>query len=216
MKATFRALAVAAAMALPMSMQAQSPIDPTVQVNITSGPRLITVTTGGTYNNRTGGGFLANFVVNFSTTATATLNNWLVWCIDPFRSTAIPSSNVYALYSLSDFALTNFGSGSNNPDQADMNAIASQTTLLEDSWGTLDDSQKQAAQNTIWTRFDTVNGMGGDEAFDGSDWYVLWNGQNQSFLTRIPERSIVPEPSAIAMVGFGLVSLMAVRRRRSA
>ena len=219
MKATFRAIAVAAAMVLPMSLQAQ--IDNSVQVNITSGPHQnVTITNAASpYNGLTGGGFFANFVVEFSPTASATLNNWLVWCIDPFRPTGVPSSNVYELYDLAGFVAANFNTGSsvvNNPDAADMNAIASQTANLEDNWATLTDGDRQTAQEIIWSRFDQPTATGGNESFNGADWYVLWNGQTQSFLTRIPERMIVPEPSAIAMVGFGLVSLVAVRRRRSA
>lgn len=210
MKALFRAVTVAAAMALPMSLQAQ--IDPSVSVNLTSHPRQTTGT--GYAANLLGGGFLANFTVDFPQGAQS-LTNHLVWCIDWTRGVPVPGTTNFQLWSLADFANTTFGANGNDPDINDMQAIASQAALLEDDWFVLNATQRQNAQGIIWDRFSQANATGGNESFNGSSWYVLWNGQNQTLITRIPPPVIVPEPAALALLGAGFVGLLAVRRRRA-
>lgn len=212
MKALIRAASVAA-LALPLALQAQAPFDPTVMVNVTSHARPTTGT--GYASNLVGGGFLANFTVNFSASSSATLVNHLVWCIDWTRGINVPISTNYQAFTLAGFANTNLGANGNDPDILDMRAIASQAADLEDNWVGAQNAFSQNAQGVIWNRFTQIGGTGGNESFVGADWYVLWNGQTQTFITRIPEGAIVPEPATFALLGAGFVGLLAVRRRRA-
>jgi hypothetical protein len=214
MKALFKTLTVAAVMALPVSAQAQAPIDPTVQVTINSFP-FQTLGTG--YSTLRGGGFRSDFTVNFPS-ATRSFTDWLVWCIDPTRSTSVGSSHNYALYTLVDFDLSGFGTASNDPTLAHLNEIASNTQDLEDNWGALSVNDRKLRQGQSWDRFtgNNFSPYNGNPSFDGSEWYVLYNGRNQTFLTRIPQPFTVPEPASMALMGFGIVGLAMVRRRRNA
>jgi hypothetical protein len=71
----------------------------------------------------------------------------------------------------------------------------------------------------MWSWFDGYTNYGGNAnlgpilqgnlSFDVTEYYVLWNGNNQTFLTRIPEPSV----SLLLLAGVGVMVLM-VRRRR--
>jgi hypothetical protein len=216
MKLSLKALAFAAVAALPAAVSAQTPVDATVQVTINAFPLQ---TTGMGYpTSLRGGGFEATFAVDFAS-GTRSFSEYLVWCIDPTRGTSVGSVSTYQLWSLADFAATTLGTVSNDPNAGDMNEIASIVADLEDNWNapTMTADARRFRQGQVWDRFtgNNFSNYNGDRSFDASNWYVLYNGERQTFLTRIPEPSQVPEPSSLAMIGLGLAGLVAVRRRRT-
>ena len=212
MKPFAKTLAMAALLALPATAQAQ--IDNTVTVSINSFPR---PTQGTGWGGLTGGGFEADFAVDFAG-GTRTFSDYLVWCIDPSRSTWVGATANYQLWSLADFAASSLGTFYNDPNAGDMNEIASIINDLEDNWGALSVADRKDRQGQAWDRFSGKNfsPYNGDRNFDGSSWYVLYSGTRQTFLTRIPEPSQVPEPASLALIGAGLGGLMVVRRRQQA
>jgi hypothetical protein len=177
------------------------PSTATVTVNITAHPF---ITAGTNYNVGDGGGFRSNFVVDFSATETATLNDWLVWCIDPTRSVGIPSTNNYQLFSLAGFAASGNTTSGHVATVPQLTQIAFYTSELEDDWGSLTATDRANRQGGTWDQFTNTNTSGynvaAPMAFDASNWYVLRNGQTQTLLTRIPAPNIVPEPSTIALM----------------
>lgn len=216
MKGLMKSLAAAAIIAMPLSAGAQA-IDPLVSLNITSHPRSTSGT--GYAGSGNGGGFFANFTVQFPTN-TATFNQYLVWCIDPTRLIGVPSTTDYGLWSLSGFVADGLGDANGStPDLAAMNSIASIAFDLEDNWPVgAPNTFTRNRQGGIWDAFteQSLSGYTGNSSFDGSEWYVLYNGQSQTFITRIPDRFVVPEPASMALIGLGFVGLVAVRRRRNA
>jgi hypothetical protein len=214
MKLSIKALAFAAVAVLPSALSAQAPVDPTVAVTINSFPR----STGGMGypSSLVGGGFAATFSVDFAG-GTSTFTDYLVWCIDVTRATSVGSTSTYQLYTVADFAETTFGTLTNDPNLGDMQEISSIVADLEDNWGTLDNTARRMRQGQVWDRFagNNFSPYAGDREFDATGWYVLYNGQRQTFLTRLPEPSQVPEPTSMALMGFGIVGLALVRRRRT-
>ncbi len=216
MKRFFGALAAAAFMIAPITAQAQLPVDPTVSVTITSNP----FATSGTGYNNNGGGYLANFSVNFpSPVGDRTFTDYLIWCIDAGRGVTLNVPTNFALYTLTDFAATAFGSANgHNPDLGDMTRLASLQAQLYEGWDN-PAIDRWNYQGSIWSEFDGYteynnnNALGaiiaGDPNFDVSEYYVLWNGTNQTFLTKISE----PSSALLAFAGMGAF-LVAVRRRR--
>lgn len=215
MNKVLKVIAGAMVMAAPLAAEAQSPLDPSVLVNITGQPF---ATTGIGYGT-SGGGFSANFTVDFAT-GPKTFNDYLIWCIDASRLVGVPGGPYnFALYTLKDFALTNFGSANgHDPDLADMRRIASLQSQLETNWPT----DRRLLQGSIWSWFDgyTTYGndplrptiMQGDPTFNTQNYYVLWNGVNQTFLVQIPEPS---QTLLLLVAGLGAVAVV-VRRRNVA
>jgi len=216
MKRFLGALAAVAMVAAPITVQAQLPVDATVSVTITSQP----FATGGTGYTNSGGGYLANFAVNFPLpTGDRTFTDYLIWCIDAGRGVTLNQPTSYALYTLTDFAATAFGSANgHDPDQADMTRLASLQSALYEGWNN-PAIDRADYQGSIWSEFDGYtdynnnNALGaiiaGDPNFNVSEYYVLWNGRNQTFLTKISE----PSSALLAFAGMGAF-LVAVRRRR--
>ncbi|MBX9855546.1 MAG: hypothetical protein K2Y26_08465 [Gemmatimonadaceae bacterium] len=218
MKRFFGALAGAAMMMAPVAAQAQLPIDPEVIVTVKNNPPY---GTGGTGYEGGGGGYLANFTVNFpAPTGDRTFTDYLIWCIDGGRGIGFNEPTTFELYKFSDFAL-NLDLKSVNghhPDLGDLNKIASLQAALLAGW---DDPNvnRENYQGSIWSEFDGYSTYGGNNAlgniiagdpfFDTSEYYVLWNGQSQTFLTRISE----PSSALLAFAGMGAF-LVAGRRRR--
>ncbi|MBL0937505.1 MAG: hypothetical protein IBJ03_01340 [Gemmatimonadaceae bacterium] len=218
MKRFFGALAGAAMMLAPMTMQAQAPIDPTVSLTITSNP----YGTGATGYSGGGGGYLANFAVDFpSPVGTRTFTDYLVWCIDGGRGIGFNEPTNFQIYTVADFAanLALKATTGHHPDQGDMNRIASLQAALYAAWA-LPGTNHANYQGSIWSEFDGFTGynnnsapniIAGDSYFDTTEYYVLWNGDNQTFLTKISE----PSSAVLAFAGMGAL-LVAVRRRRQA
>ncbi|WP_291156046.1 hypothetical protein [Gemmatimonas sp. UBA7669] len=217
MKRFFGALAAAAVMAAPITVQAQAPVDPTVSVVITDN----IFPTGGTGYAQNGGGYSANFTVNFpAPVGDRTFTDYLIWCIDAGRGVTLNQPTNFALYTLADFAATNLGSANgHNPDLADMTRLASLQAALAAGWNNPGINQADY-QGSIWSEFDGYANYGndanlgsiiaGDPYFNVSEYYVLWNGTNQTFLTKISE----PSSALLAFAGMGAF-LVAVRRRRA-
>lgn len=207
MKTLFKSLAVAAMMLAPVAAEAQIG---SVDLRVATRPFAV----------GSGGGFGTTNVV-FTPTAGAPINlaNWLVWCIDDTRNVTVPANYTYSVYTVAGFAATNFGGGAYNASLADMQRITSLTedfqnaTVSGAAWAAL--PNKQARQNAIWDTFDGTGSALGDPTFSSSNWYILWNGKDQTFATRIPDPNIVvPEPSTYAMMAMGLVGLAGFARRR--
>lgn len=217
MKRFFGALAAAAVMAAPITAQAQLPIDPEVWVTVTDNPFKTTATGYGTQN---GGGYTANFEVNFpAPVGDRTFTDYLIWCIDAGRGIGFNEPTKFAIYSLADFAAKDFGStNGHDPDLGDMTRLASLQAALFAGWNN-PAVNRADYQGSIWSEFDGYANYGndaglgaiisGDEYFDITEYYVLWNGDNQTFLTKISE----PSSALLAIAGMGAF-LVAVRRRR--
>lgn len=215
MKRFFGALAGAAMMMAPVAAQAQ--VDSDVSVVITNN----IYPSGGYGYGGNGGGYLANFTVQFpAPTGERTFTDYLIWCIDAGRGVNVNQPTNFALYTLADFAATNFGSiNGHNPDLADMTRLASLTSAIANGYEGMTDDERWAHQGSIWSEFDGYANYGnkaelgailaGDPNFDVSQYYVLWNGENQTFLTKISE----PSSALLAFAGMGAF-LVAVRRRR--
>lgn len=221
MKQLLKMVVGAVALALPATTQAQMPVDPSVVVNIAATPA--TFQTGGRGYGGDGGGFFANFTVNFpAPTGPVTFNNYLIWCIDAGRSVTLPGTYTYALYRAVDFANSTTLLSTNNydPSVTDMQRIASLQSQLETA--TIPSLNAFDIQGSIWSIFDGYTTYGGNPNnaaiiagnpnFSISNYYVLWNGSNQSFLVEIPEPS---SALLLAIAGMG-IALLVVRRRNMA
>jgi len=205
MKNIFKTLAFSAALALPsVGTAQQAPIDMDVQVNLQSHP----------LNTRNGGGFLANFTIDFPA-GPKTYSDWLVWCIDPNREVSVPGSYSYSAYTATNFAASDLGSvNNNNITFAQMRSIISLVTTLETGWNGFSAGQRDDLQTQIWSTFRGETApIVGNENVSMSDWVVLFgNNNNQTLLTRVPE----PSDLGLLLIGFSGLAFMAVARRRRA
>ena len=194
-------------------------MDASVAVNILSDP----YATGGTGYGGSGGGFIANFSVDFPAPVGAqNFSEYLIWCIDAGRGVNLPSTVNYQLYTLADFAApgTRGSVTGHNPDLGDMSRIASLQSALFGGWSG-NAATRNDMQGAIWSWFDGYTTYGGSNAqpailagdpyFNVSEYYVLWNGENQTFLTKIPE----PSSTLLAFAGLGALLIVSRRRRIS-
>lgn len=215
MKLAFKTLAAIVALALPATSQAQ--IDLNVEVKLLAQP----YATGGTNygSSGQGGGFLANFDIDYpAPTGTISFTNYLIWCIDPGRLVATPPSGPYnySAYTALDFANSPLGAANSySPTVADMQRIVWLVDDLYTNWGSYSDSQKRDRQGSIWALFsgettpiDLANI--GEASLD--NWVVLYNGQNQTFITRVSE----PDGALLVLAAVSSLGVVTFMRRRRA
>jgi hypothetical protein len=213
MKHLIKTLLAAAVLAAPVAVQAQSPIDTDVPLSIESHP----FKTRGTGFPAAGfgGGFIADFTIDFATNPSAKFNDFLVWCIDPNRLISVPGGPYkYSAYTAMSFANTNFGGANGyNVTVGDMKKIVGLVADLNTNWASYTVQQREDRQGSIWSIFRgqapvLANTVGGDL----SGWLVLYNGQNQTFVSYVPE----PADIALLVTAMGGLALMLVARRRRA
>jgi len=210
MKHILKSLAAAALLAVPSVSQAQ--IDNSVLVNILSHP----FQTGGTGFSGNGGGFKATFTIDFGTSA-KTFTDYLIWCIDSDRRASAPGSYTFAAYTAADFAMnTTFGGGNGHDvTESEMGKIVHLVDDLTLNWTSYTAGQRERRQGSVWSLFrggPTVASLGVIPEASLDQWAVLWNGQDQTFLTYVPE----PSSAALLLSGLGgMVMLVAMRRRRA-
>lgn len=215
MKMLLKAAVGLLAVTAPLTAKAQPALDPSVSVFFTG---VGNQTTGGTGYGGLGGGFAANFSVDFPD-GPRNFQQFLVWCIDAGRGFTPPGPINYSLFTLKNFAANNFGSKATNhdPDLQDMTRIASLQNQLTTATTS---AQRMDIQGSIWSWFDGFTTYGGaanagtilqgNPNFATHDYYVLWNGQTQTFLVQIPE----PGTSSLLMLAAMGAALLVVRRRR--
>lgn len=214
MKNMLKAIAIAATLAVPAVSSAQA-FDPSVTLQINT-QHLPTPGTGfGGSGN--GGGFLANFSLDFPTQAVpATFNNYLIWCIDVTRAVDVPGTYEYQAWTAQAFANSTLGSGKpNNLTVEEMRAVVSMVSILQTSWDSFDADLRADYQGGIWAAFrGELGNIPGTVAYDANasldDWVVLYNGENQTFLTYVPE----PSETALLLIGIAGMAFLVMKRRR--
>ncbi len=214
MKNVLKVIAGAVLLAGPMVADAQVALDPVVSVSIAKDSPF---KSGGRGYGTSGGGLFANFTVDFPD-GPRTFSDYLIWCIDAGRGVSLPGTYNFQLFTLKDFALTNFGSidTGHDPDLADMRRIASLNAQMVNDFPV----NRNLYQGSIWSIFDGYTTYGnqpslgtilpGNPNFASHDYYVLWNGAQQTFLVQIPE----PSTTGLLLLA-GLGAMLAVVRRRN-
>lgn len=214
MKNMLKAIAIAATLAVPAVSSAQA-FDPSVTLQINS-QHLPTPGTGfDGFGN--GGGFKANFSLDFPTQAIpATFSDYLVWCIDVTRAVDVPGTYEYEAWTAEAFANSTLGSGKpNNLSIEEMRAVVSMVSILQTSWFSFSESQRADYQGGIWAAFrgelpNIPAGVVYDANASLDDWVVLYNGENQTFLTYVPE----PSETALLLIGIAGMAFLVMKRRR--
>ena len=216
MKKMMKVVVGAFALAMPIASNAQ--LATATGVSVAFAANKNTYRTGATGYGGTGGGYFASFTVNLGG-GPQTFSEYLLWCIDPDRSVSTGSTYTYSVYTLSDFAASALGN--KNPyhdvDLGDMKSIASLYSAASSNWGSLTTQQKKNYQGSIWSEFEgytTYNNVGapilaGNRSFNSRDFYVFYNGRNQTFITYISE------PSSVVLLLAGMAGLMVAVRRRN-
>ena len=168
-------------------------------------------------HGRTGGAWYTNIS---STDESVSLSNAIVYCIDNTRYfTLAPGSNyTYGLYTFSDFLATaNTVSpwAPNKLTMSNLNAMADLAGgyILDDASSSAR-SFNTANQVSIWNISNNAAEPANPPG-DFSNWAVLYNGKNQTFLVQTQPKFQTPEPATFALLASGLVGLVAVGRKRN-
>lgn len=194
-----RALSAATVLLLSVSTaQAQLAVP---QFKITGHPIVTGPITG--YGNGTGGAF------SFTTNNTMSFQEYLAFCIDPTRTFAFNTTYTnYKLYTFAAFVAAALAP--NQVDVNDLNYIANRAEAYQNVVGP--NAANDAIQLAIWDTYTgVINGNGNGPS---GSWAVLANGVNQTFIVRVPDPLIVPEPSSVALLAVGMAGLLAANRRR--
>jgi hypothetical protein len=212
MKFSFKTFAVAALFALPTAAQAQ--IDANVPLNVVS--HLFKTPGTGYPNNGIAGGFLADFTIDFPGNPGATFNDYLVWCIDPNRVISVPGGPyAYSAFDAYDFAAnTTLGAANGyNLSVSDMKKIVGLVDDLKTNWASLSVQQRADRQGSIWALFrGETPAMANLVDGNVNGWLVLYNGQQQTFVTYVPE----PADMALIVTAVAAMAMLVMMRRRRA
>lgn len=198
-------LAVATAGVMATQASAQTP----VSVTFNQGTAVYTNNTGGAwYAGITDGGSLD-------------LAKAIVYCIDQSRTfnPAQAAAYSYTMYTFDQFlasvATTATPWAPDKLTEDNLNAMAYWTTQYTPA---LSDNGTKAANGAIQLDIWSISTNGNNNPAPGGDYSnfrVLYNGQNQTFLVQIPGGSVVtPEPSTYALMAAGLAGLLVASRRR--
>jgi hypothetical protein len=178
-----------------------------------------TMPTSGVQFGGTGGGYSATFTLQNFQGQNRTFTDYLVWCIDPERSVAVGNSySGYKAYDLQGYvAIPGESKAGYQQSLGDMKAIASLVDEVSENYGPWAAGQVRTWQDGIWSRFEGVAPQArpgftpqyGNAKFNGRDFYVLYNDQNQTFMFE------VAEPGVLFMLAAGasLLAFVALRRR---
>ncbi|BAH37623.1 MAG TPA: PEP-CTERM sorting domain-containing protein [Gemmatimonas aurantiaca] len=188
-------------------MATQASAQTAVTVAFNQGTAVHTNNTGGAWYGDIGGGY--------------TLADAIIYCIDQTRqfNPAQAAPYNYTMYTFAQFlagpasTATPWAPANLTLDNLNHIAFLSSTYAVGPSNpGT--NASNGAIQNTIWA----ISAGGNNTPAPGGDfsnYRVLYNGQNQTFLVQVPPGSVVtPEPSTYALMAAGLAGLLVAQRRR--
>ncbi len=166
------------------------------------------------YTTNNGGAWYAN-ITGYS----VPLNNVIIYCIDQSRQ--FNPGNSYSNYKLYTFGqfLTQVAGAPNTTSPWNGTLTGwdlSQTAYLTTQYlaGSGNAATNSPIQQQIWDI--STNAINPVVAPPGSwsNYRVLYNGKNQTFMVQVPPGSRVPEPATFALMVAGLAGLGVVARRR--
>jgi hypothetical protein len=206
---------LALALVAPAAEAQTSAFDSDVAIQFTN--NITNRRTGATGFGGEGGGYSTNFAVDFPT-VTLSFNDYLMWCIDADRGVNVPSTKTYVMYTVENFANNSFGSvGGYDVNLSDMRRITSLVNELETNWAGYTVGERNDIQGSIWQTFrgqatypnSATLILPGNANFNVTDWYVMWNGESQTFLVRVAE----PGTLAVVLLGMSMLAFVIIRRR---